>query len=415
MNEIPPVAELAAQLVRIPSVNPMGRRLDAAISYEHRVTDFLENLFQKWGLRYERQVADPPTTDAPPRENILAVLPGQARMEFAQDLDRPTTVMLEVHQDTVPVDGMTIEPWSGEIRDGCVHGRGSCDIKGGMAALLTTLTRLKEVPETNRPNIVLACSVNEEHGFSGATALAKLWKSGTSELFPTAPDAIVVTEPTMLDVVVAHKGCIRWKCHTQGIATHSSQPQKGKNAIYTMAKVVSAFEKYATEVAPSLGEHPRLSHPTLSVGTIRGGVSVNTVPDQCVIQIDHRVLPGQDARDIRENTIAYVMKQLGEELNLDDQSISFTDPTILANGMPDDCNDDFASALTKSIQSLGHRGDHIGVAYGTDAAALAIDNIPTVVFGPGDIAQAHTKDEWVSIEQLEQAVEILVKFLRVDS
>ena len=402
----PNVTELASQLVQIPSVNPMGRELDPEFCFEHRITDFLANWFHAQGLAFERHVANPATKTTPARENILAVLPGKATLDFANgSQNRPSILMLEVHQDTVPVDGMTIDPWSGCVYDGSIHGRGSCDIKGGMAAILTAVARLQEMPEEHRPTIVVACSVNEEHGFSGATQICELWRSGTSTILPHAPDAIIVTEPTMLDVVVAHKGCIRWECHTTGIATHSSQPHEGRNAIYSMARIVSAFEKYATEVAPTLGTHPLLSCPTLSVGTIRGGVSVNTVPDHCMIQIDHRILPEQDATAVRAQAIAYVQSQVGSLSH-----VTFTEPSITANGMPDDWNTSLAESLSATIRQQGHRGERIGVAYGTDAAALAVDQVPTVVFGPGNIAQAHTKDEWVSVDQLEQAVEVLVAF-----
>ncbi len=407
------VVGLASQLVQIPSVNPMGRPLDPKVCFEHRVTGFLADHFQRAGLHFERQTVSPATNEAPARENILAILPGEGQLDFAKSLpntgrhDEPSLLMLEVHQDTVPVDGMTIEPWSGEVRDGRVHGRGACDIKGGMAAILTAVERLQRIDPSERPTIVVACSVNEEHGFTGATQICQLWRTGTSRVLPRAPDAILVTEPTMLDVVVAHKGCIRWECHTRGVATHSSQPDQGVNAIYAMAKVVSAFEEYASNVAPTLGNHPILSRPTLSVGTINGGVSVNTVPDHCAIQIDHRILPGQDARDIRNQAIAYVHDRIG-----DLEGVTFTEPSILANGMPDSHNGPFADSLASAIRRCGHRGDQIGVSYGTDAAALAVDDIPTVVFGPGDIAQAHTKDEWVHVRQLEDAVDILVEFVR---
>src|SRR5207249_11663727 len=122
--------------------------------------------------------------------------------------------LFEAHQDTVPVDGMTIPPWTPDVRDGRIYGRGSTDIKGGMAAMLAALSRLAIERPPNMPTIVLACTVNEEHGFTGATHLTKLWTGGGSKLMPRAPDAAVVAEPTLLNVVVAHKGVVRWRCHT---------------------------------------------------------------------------------------------------------------------------------------------------------------------------------------------------------
>jgi len=404
----PSLPALTSQLVQIPSVNPMGRQLDSSHCFEHRLTDFLAGLFSDWGLRFERHVVVPASGSAPPRENILAELPGQASFGTATDSGATKSIlMLEVHQDTVPVDGMTIPPWSGEIRAGRIHGRGSCDIKGGMASVLTAVSRLQQLPSAERPTIVIACTMNEEHGFTGATHLRQLWQSGTSKLLPRAPDAIIVTEPTLLDVVVAHKGCIRWKCHTRGVATHSSQPQEGENAIYAMSPVVAALEAFARDVAPTIGEHSLLTPSTLSVGTIQGGVSVNTVPDHCEIQIDLRVLPGQDPHALRQQAIEFVLSQLA-----DASKVTFEEPNIAADGLSDEHNGVFAESLAKTIRAKGHPGQLIGVAYGTDAAGLAVEDIPTVVFGPGSIAQAHTKDEWVSIEQLEQATEILYEFAR---
>ena len=402
------VAKLTSQLVQLPSVNPMGRQLDVDYCFEHRVTDFLAALFERWGLVFERHVVSSGAEADPPRENILAVLPGQAPLHLGGESHGGESILLlEVHQDTVPVDGMTISPWSGEIRDGRVFGRGACDIKGGMASILSAVSRLREVSPAQRPTVVVACTVNEEHGFTGASQLRELWLSGTSEVLPRAPDAIIVAEPTLLDVVVAHKGCIRWACHTHGVATHSSQPQAGKNAIYTMAPILAALEVYAREIAPTLGQHPLLTTSTLSVGTIQGGVSVNTVPDHCSIEIDHRALPGQDPFELRQRAIDFVTSRV-EDMS----QVTFADPTIVAGGLSDDHNRALAESLAQTIRARGGRGQCIGVPYGTDAAVLSVDGVPTVVFGPGDIAQAHTKDEWVSIEQLIQASDVLFDFIK---
>lgn len=149
------VVETLADLVRIPSVNPMGRNVTGDIYYEHRVTQYLENLFQSLGIPSER------FTVAPLRDNIIARVDGSKSPEKGGKL-----LLLEAHQDTVPVDGMTIHPFEPEIRDGRMYGRGSCDIKGGMAAMITALARLVKEKPKKRPTVILACTVNEEHGFS---------------------------------------------------------------------------------------------------------------------------------------------------------------------------------------------------------------------------------------------------------
>jgi acetylornithine deacetylase/succinyl-diaminopimelate desuccinylase-like protein len=140
-------------LVRLPSVNPMGRDVSGPEYFEYQVTDYLQGLFERLGLPWERQEV------APKRANILARLDGDTPPEQGGKL-----LVLEAHQDTVPIDGMTIQPWSGDLSEGRVWGRGSCDIKGGMSAMLTALARLCDERPKGRPTVVMACTVNEEHG-----------------------------------------------------------------------------------------------------------------------------------------------------------------------------------------------------------------------------------------------------------
>lgn len=383
------VVQTLQQLVRIPSVNPMGRDISGPEYFEHAVTDFLEQLFREQGWAYERQSV------FPQRENIVAVLPGE----------RPEFWMWEAHQDTVPHEGMTIPPFDPQVRDGRVYGRGSCDIKGGMAAMLTALSRLAELPASQRPTIVMACSVNEEYGYSGATAITQLWASGKSKVLPRMPDGVIVAEPTQLDVVVAHKGVSRWRCHTHGKAAHSSNPAAGENAIYAMGRVLDVLEIYATEITPTLGEHPLVGTPTLSVGIISGGISVNTVPDRCTIEIDRRVMPGEDPLEAQEAVIAYLNEQVHPSV-----WHSHEKPYIYSSGLGDENNGPLADKVSAAAQKCGQRGAKIGVPYGTNGSAYAPAGAPTVIFGPGSIAQAHTVDEFVEIAQLEKAVEILIAF-----
>ena len=156
----------------------------------------------------------------------------------------------------------------------------------------------------------MACTVNEEHGFTGATGLCRLWSGQPNPIFARQPDAAIVAEPTSLQVVTAHKGMIRWRCRTRGKAAHSSLPELGENAIYRMAAVLSALQNYATKIVGTLAEHPMCGRPTLSVGTITGGVSVNTVPDSCTIEIDRRIVPGEDPIAARQHVIDYLASQL---------------------------------------------------------------------------------------------------------
>jgi acetylornithine deacetylase len=260
---------------------------------------------------------------------------------------------------------------------------------------------------------LLAFTVNEEHGFSGATALAKAWQSSEPHelrtLIPRPPDAAIVSEPTLLSVVAAHKGMVRWRCHTHGVAGHSSQPERAENAIYRMASVLQHLEVYAREVVPTLAEHPLVGRPTLSVGTIHGGVSVNTVPDGCTIEIDRRIVPvaGESPAAARQHVIDYLAEHLPAAVRVSHASSYLHSP-----GLTSDRNQSLAQALQQVARGVFREAEVMGVSYGTNAHAYDHTGVPTVVFGPGSIAQAHTCDEWVDVTQLEAASEIYFQFAR---
>ena len=389
------VVESLRELVRIPSVNPMGRPVSGPEYLEGNVTAYLEAQFRELDVPYEIQEVEPG------RSNILARLDGEIPLQAGGRV-----LMFEVHQDTVPVDGMTIEPWSGELRDGRVYGRGSCDIKGGMAAMLAAFRRLAVERPAGRPTVVLACSVNEEYGFTGARHMAASFQNGASTLLGRLPDAVIVAEPTLLNVVVAHKGVVRWHCRAAGRAAHSSQPEKGENAIYRMARVVSALETFARQTLPTHGSHPLVGPATLSVGLISGGISVNTVPDHCTIEIDRRLLPDE------EPDAAY--REAAERLSeaLEENHAEYEPPYLATGGLSDELNRSLADRVAEASRRGGGPGERIGVPFGTDAPAFSGLGVPTVVFGPGSIEQAHTVDEWLDVNQLEAAAEIYYDLAR---
>ena len=387
----PGVADILADLIRIPSVNPMGRDVSGPEYYEKRLTDALQQRFETLDLPWERQ------TVAPGRDNIHTWVAGTRPPEEGGGL-----VVFEVHQDTVPVDGMTVAPWE-PTRDGDrIHGRGACDVKGGMACMLAAVEQIRDRHTPHMPTVVLACSVNEESGFTGAYAMADAWQHHGLTGIPRKPDAVIVAEPTSLDVVVAHKGVVRWRCASTGRAAHSSCPQNGVNAIYNMAPALIGLQAYQR----SLGQtepHPTLGTPTLSVGTIRGGLSVNTVPDRCEIEIDVRLLPDVDPMSARQQTLDWMAEHVPTA-----RAFEHAPPFLAARGLSDQHNQRLADLVANVVKQHGHAGHQIGVPYATDAHAFAQLGIPTVVFGPGSVNQAHTVDEWVSVKQLEATVAILV-------
>lgn len=392
------VFELLQDLVRIPSVNPMGRKVSGDIYYEGRMTEYLEKWFSelsRYGVEFRRNTLEPE------RDNIAAIFPGSRSWE-----DGGQVIMLEAHQDTVPVDGMTIEPFDPVIRDGKLYGRGSCDIKGGMACMLTAFKRFVESPPADRPTVVMACTVNEEFGMSGAAKLCDLWIE--EQWFPK-PDAIIVAEPTLLDVVVAHKGVTRFEIEVAGVACHSSQPELGKNAIYRMARIIQVLEQYANKVVGKLNKHPLVTNPTLNVGMIEGGISVNTVPDRCSIEVGRRTSPTENPDQAYQHILDYVQENIASEGW--SESVTFHPPTMSCGGLSDEFNHEFASYVQNVVQKAGHAGQRIGVPYGTDAQAFSLHQISTVVLGPGSIDQAHTKDEWIKLEQLTAAAELYYQLI----
>lgn len=387
--------QVLAQLVAIPSVNPMGGQGDSPESGTDKLTNHLDTVFRRLGLAVHRQA----TADG--QQNILARLDGSPSPEQGGRL-----ILLDAHQDTVPVVGMTIKPFEPLVRDGRLYGRGACDVKGGMAAMLSALSRLAELPAADRPTVVMACTVNEEHGFGGVTALVSALASGGVGPLVRRPDAALIAEPTSLDVVVAHKGVVRWRCHTRGRAAHGSRPELGDNAIYKMARALVAIDRYQSQVVNMLASHPLCGLATLSVGTIRGGASVNIVPDRCTIEIDRRLPPGETPESARQHLIEYLSAQeLGDPLQHDP-------PYMQGPPLSDEHNRTLADALVSVVTEVEGGCQKTGVAYATDAAFYAAAGVPSVVFGPGAIEQAHTDNEWIALDQLDRAAEIYYRFLR---
>lgn len=371
------VARLLSELVAIPSVNPMGRALSGPGFLEAGMSDFLEDWFRNLGVRWERQSV------APGRDNILAryEAPGAT-----------TTVLFDAHQDTVPTDAMTIPPFLPTIEAGRLYGRGACDIKGGMAAMLIAFARLVRDRPRGSASLLLACTVDEEFTHTGASRLAA-HRHGAS--------LAVVAEPTQLDLVDRHKGAVRWKARARGVACHSSTPHLGANAIYRMARVVQVL----ADCAQALGDakpDPVLGPPTLSVGRIEGGQSVNVVPDWCEIEIDRRLLPGETFEEVSQGVWSTLEARLGNV-----EWLEFLPPWVNMPALAPSPGAEFwIPRLKDSIARATGRTPRVaGVPYGTDAGPLGATGLPCVVFGPGDIAQAHTRDEWVDLDQVRAASE----------
>lgn len=387
---------LLRDLVSLPSVNPMGCAEVSPHFGEAQVARYLENFFAGLGLRTFRQ------SIAPGRDNLIALLEGANPCERGGRL-----LLFDAHQDTVSGKGMVVEPWTPLVREGKLYGRGSCDVKGGMAAMLVVCARLAEERPRGMPTLVMACTADEEYTLSGAAALTSLWSKGSCPAFPRPPDAAIVAEPTNLDVITAHRGVIRWRCTARGRAGHNSQSQQGNNAIYKMAAVLAAIERYDREVFSQMKAHPLCGSNALNVGTIQGGTCVNIVPERCSIEIEIRVPPGEDAEARRRGLLEYLEREAVLEPPAEHDL-----PYMHAPPLPDENNRALAERLAGVVrETIGHCQCR-GAPYATDAAHFAQAGTPAVVFGPGFIEQAHTADEWLPVDQLHQSVEILYRFVK---
>jgi acetylornithine deacetylase len=362
-------------LVAIESVNPFypgGSRGEVAM------TAYLDEFFRRLGLAPQKQEA------LPGRENIWA------------RLDAPNargTLLLESHMDTVtlePVGASMLDPVE---RGGRLSGRGSCDTKASLAAMLTALETLVARQAELNANVIVLGSIDEEYLMRGIVAFAE-------QGLPI--NAAVVGEPTTLNVVRAHKGLVRWQIETHGKAAHTSRPESGDNAIYQMMEAIAALRR---DIEPKLAtrSHPLLGRPTFTVATIHGGMGVNIVPEHCAITVDRRTLPSESSAEV----IAEIEGIL-RDLKARDAGVKVEIGAPFANigGLDTPADLPFVQLATRVAREHGGAADAVGVPYGTNAAALAAKGIPTVVLGPGDIAQAHTADEFVDLAQVERCAEL---------
>lgn len=299
--------------------------------------------------------------------------------------------------DTVSLGSME-NPLEPTYADDRLYGRGACDTKGSLAAMLYAMEECARDPEQLSSDVVLCASVDEERAYKGILAFVN------SDIAVTGA---IVGEPTYLGIVVAHKGCARFRLETRGKAAHTSVPHEGDNAIYQMAEVLRVMKKDVESGLARL-DHALVGPPTVVVATIRGGTQVNIVPERCAIEVDRRVIPGEDAREVLDGMLDILRERLqnsGVEVDVEELLLDWALDTS-----PE-------SAVVRRAQQvasgLGLDDSLHGVAYGSDASKLQqLGGVPSIVFGPGSIAQAHSKEEWVPVEHVERAAEFYVGMAR---
>lgn len=367
-------------LIAIPSVNPMGREdLPPEITGEQAIAEHVAAELSRLGL-------DALLVGRGGRTSVIAEATAGGAAE---------TLLVASHLDTVPVDGMLIDPFDPVIEGDHLLGRGSCDTKAGMAALLEALSRVLERGRLRR-NVIVVGEADEEMGSLGVSDVL-------AHLGDRRPDWVLATEPTELRLINAHKGVVHARVCARGRACHSSDPTAGRNAIVTLARAILAIEEDARIFLER--PHPQLGSATLSIGIVRGGQAPNIVPDEARIWVDRRTLPWETPDDVRAEIEASLAKaNLSAEVFV--ESCTEEKPPLET---PADC--DAVRATADALESVGLTPDCDAVAFGTDAGVFARVGIPGVVLGPGSIRVAHTSREFVPIGEVEIMVRIFERLL----
>ncbi len=368
-----PSVRILDDLVRIQSVNP---HYGGEACGEQGVSEYIERYFQGTDVKVTRQ----------------NVLPGRDNLLIELRTGHPDrTLLFETHMDTVSLGSM-IDPTTPIYREGRLYARGACDAKGSLAGMMWMIKECAKHPERLSADIVLCAAVDEEYEFRGLRAFM-----GLNMPFAGA----VVGEPTNLEIVIAHKGCARFAVTTHGKAAHSSMPKEGNSAIKQMMRVIQFIEE---ELEPELdrASHPLCGSPTIVVGTIQGGTQINIVPERCEIEIDRRIIPGEDPNQVLEQFQSR-LEAYSEEKQL---FIKYSIRELLLDGALNTQPDALIVPYAQTAASkLGLSQVPVGVSYSSDASKLYKIGIPTIVFGPGSIAQAHSREEWVSVQEVERAAQ----------
>jgi acetylornithine deacetylase len=374
--------KLVSDLVALPTVNAMGRLYAGAWPVERPVVEYLERLFAPFGVRMQRQ------TCSPIHESLLIVVPGQT--------DGPAT-LFESHADTVPADDWPDRAFTARVEDGHVIGRGACDDKGPLAAMVLALCDLLGAGERPPQTVLLLAAGDEECGQTGIKTFAAegAWDVARG----------VFGEPTSVRPVVQHKGTIRWDVTVRGRSAHSSQPELGRNAILDMVRVLECLRE-KTEDLRRRFPNRLMTGPALTATMIRGGRTRNAVPDECTLAVDFRIVPGMDRGAAVEEVFADIAA-LGLE-------VEHSDFQCFAPALSTSPDDPLArQALAFCSAELGRKLTPAGAPYGSDASYMPHGR-PAIVLGPGSIDFAHAVDERVPIAEVVQCARVYRKLMMHD-
>lgn len=366
--------QLLKDLIAVDSVNPS---LVAGAAGEANVARTIAEVMRAIGLKVETQDA------APGRPNVVGTLTGRVPGR---------SLMFCGHIDTVGVTGMSA-PFDPVERDGRVYGRGSQDMKSGIAAMIDAARVVAESGGLAAGKLIVACVVDEEHASLGADALVSRWRA----------DAAVVTEPTDLQVAIAHKGFEWVEIETEGRAAHGSRPREGRDAIRAMGRVLGGLDILDRRLQ-SRSPHPLLGTASLHASLIEGGRELSSYPDRCHLQMERRTIPGE-----APGIAAREVDELLTRLRAEDAEFKAASKEMFARSPYEIAAD---HELPKAmLRAAGSRAASVGMSFWTDAAVLGDAGVPSILYGPTG-AGLHGIEEWVDVQSVLACRDALAELTR---
>jgi acetylornithine deacetylase len=304
--------------------------------------------------------------------------------------------MFNGHLDVVGVDGMLHDPWNAPERDGRIYGRGSTDMKGGVAAMCAAAARAVDAAGGSFDGeIIVAAVADEEFESLGTRALVE---------WGVRADAAIVTEPTRLAIMPAHRGFVWLEITTHGRAAHGSRWDIGVDAIRDAGLLLAELDRLDSDELPRRG-HALLGRPSIHASTIEGGIGMSTYPDRCVLRVERRTIPGETADQVRAEIEAACATLAARRATFR------ADVRVTVSQAPSDVSVDapIVRALSSALRANGESVTIEGMSAWTDAALLNEAGIPAILFGPGDISLAHAAEEWVATNEIERATAVLTR------
>jgi len=375
MSAMNQLTQLLTDLVAIDSVNP---DLVPGAAGEADIAQFVADWLTKAGIEVEIDEV------APGRPNVIGIVRGNG-----QGTNRGKSLMLNAHTDVVGVAGMAA-PFTPRIEGDRLYGRGAFDMKGSLAACMVVAERAKALDLAG--DLIFTAVVDEEYASIGTTAIAQKWQA----------DAAIVTEPTGLNLCIAHRGFVWLDIETDGIAAHGSRPHLGVDAIAKMGKVLVEIEALdqSLRAAPT---HPLLQSGSLHASLINGGQELSSYPAHCKLGIERRTIPGETPA-IVEGQIQAILDRCAAA---DPQFKGSMETTLVRDPFEISKDATIVQLLQQKIRSeIGHEPTIYGDTPWMDTAILAQASIPAVIFGPTG-AGAHAIEEWVDLASVEQCADVL--------